>query len=161
MLRIGLLLAIGFVATLMTVSAVVAQTEGTLVYLPAQSEPHPDFSGIITYGISEPGVTYVCPEPEPYFHPTSSDPTTGCQFYSFGPPEGYECEEPTTVTSDVSGTIFNGVPASPDAVIVWEGYKCTPSTPPAPTTKADCKNGGYEQYGFRNQGQCMKYVNTN
>lgn len=29
-----------------------------------------------------------------------------------------------------------------------------------PQTKADCKNGGWEQYGFANQGQCIKFVNT-
>lgn len=23
-----------------------------------------------------------------------------------------------------------------------------------------CKNGGWEEYGFRNQGQCIRYVNT-
>ena len=29
-----------------------------------------------------------------------------------------------------------------------------------PTTKADCKNGGWMQFGFRNQGQCIRFVNT-
>ncbi len=29
-----------------------------------------------------------------------------------------------------------------------------------PQTKDDCKKGGWEQYGFRNQGQCIKFVNT-
>lgn len=29
-----------------------------------------------------------------------------------------------------------------------------------PTTKDDCKRGGWEDYGFRNQGQCIKFVNT-
>jgi hypothetical protein len=27
-----------------------------------------------------------------------------------------------------------------------------------PTTKADCKNGGWQNYGFPNQGQCIKFV---
>jgi len=27
-----------------------------------------------------------------------------------------------------------------------------------PTTKAQCKNGGYEQFGFKNQGACEKAV---
>jgi hypothetical protein len=27
-----------------------------------------------------------------------------------------------------------------------------------PTTKAQCKNGGYEQFGFANQGRCIKAV---
>ena len=29
-----------------------------------------------------------------------------------------------------------------------------------PTVKEDCKNGGWAEYGFRNQGQCVRYVNT-
>jgi hypothetical protein len=29
----------------------------------------------------------------------------------------------------------------------------------APTTKEDCKKGGYAKYGFKNQGQCIKAVN--
>ena len=29
-----------------------------------------------------------------------------------------------------------------------------------PTLKEDCKNGGWLEYGFRNQGQCIRYVNT-
>ena len=28
-----------------------------------------------------------------------------------------------------------------------------------PTTKAQCKNGGWKQFGFKNQGQCIKFVN--
>jgi hypothetical protein len=27
-------------------------------------------------------------------------------------------------------------------------------------TKADCKDGGWEAFGFKNQGQCIQYVNT-
>jgi len=29
-----------------------------------------------------------------------------------------------------------------------------------PETKDDCKKGGFAQYGFRNQGLCIQYVNT-
>ena len=29
-----------------------------------------------------------------------------------------------------------------------------------PTTKDDCKGGGWEQYGFRNQGQCVRFIET-
>ena len=28
----------------------------------------------------------------------------------------------------------------------------------SPTTKEDCKNGGYAKYGFKNQGQCITAV---
>lgn len=29
-----------------------------------------------------------------------------------------------------------------------------------PQVKDDCKDGGWEAYGFKNQGQCIKFVNT-
>ena len=29
-----------------------------------------------------------------------------------------------------------------------------------PVTKDDCKNGGWEQYGFKNQGQCVRFIET-
>jgi len=32
------------------------------------------------------------------------------------------------------------------------------STSDSPTTKEDCKNGGYAKYGFKNQGECIKAV---
>jgi hypothetical protein len=36
--------------------------------------------------------------------------------------------------------------------------QCSETTT-APTTKENCKNGGYANYGFKNQGQCIKAVN--
>ena len=36
----------------------------------------------------------------------------------------------------------------------------TDASPVDPTTKDDCKNGGWEQFGFRNQGQCVRFVET-
>ena len=30
--------------------------------------------------------------------------------------------------------------------------------PPKPQTEAECKNGGYKEFGFKNQGQCIKAV---
>lgn len=30
----------------------------------------------------------------------------------------------------------------------------------SPEVKDDCKNGGWEMYGFKNQGQCIRFVNT-
>jgi len=32
--------------------------------------------------------------------------------------------------------------------------------PTVPETKADCKNGGWRDFGYRNQGQCIKAVNA-
>jgi hypothetical protein len=31
--------------------------------------------------------------------------------------------------------------------------------PATPTSKADCKKGGYKDFGFENQGRCVAYVN--
>jgi hypothetical protein len=28
-----------------------------------------------------------------------------------------------------------------------------------PETKAECKQGGYREFGFKNQGQCVTFVN--
>jgi hypothetical protein len=35
-----------------------------------------------------------------------------------------------------------------------------PENKVGPENKDDCKNDGYEDYGFRNQGQCIRFVNT-
>lgn len=32
--------------------------------------------------------------------------------------------------------------------------------PPTPTTKEDCKNDGHLTYGFKNQGQCVRFLET-
>lgn len=31
---------------------------------------------------------------------------------------------------------------------------------PAPSTRNECKKGGWKDYGFKNQGQCIRYLNT-
>jgi hypothetical protein len=31
-------------------------------------------------------------------------------------------------------------------------------TPPTPTTQAQCRNGGWQDFGYRNQGACMSFV---
>lgn len=35
-----------------------------------------------------------------------------------------------------------------------------PTAPGDPATKEDCMNGGWEAYGFQNQGRCIQFVNT-
>jgi hypothetical protein len=35
-----------------------------------------------------------------------------------------------------------------------------PGGPVVPETKADCKDGGYEAFGFKNQGSCVAHVNS-
>ena len=36
-----------------------------------------------------------------------------------------------------------------------------PEEPELPTSKDDCKDGGYADYGFKNQGECIAWVNHN
>ena len=33
-----------------------------------------------------------------------------------------------------------------------------PASPTSPTSRNDCKNGGWAQFGFKNQGQCIRFV---
>lgn len=33
-----------------------------------------------------------------------------------------------------------------------------PAPPPSPTSKDECKDGGWRQFGFRNQGECVAFV---
>jgi len=39
-----------------------------------------------------------------------------------------------------------------DAIVV--------DAPPLPTSKEQCKHGGFTGFGFRNQGQCIAFVST-
>jgi hypothetical protein len=49
----------------------------------------------------------------------------------------------------------------PSIVISYKAGGVGEPPPPTeqPQTKEDCKNGGYEEFGFKNQGQCIKAVN--
>jgi YVTN family beta-propeller protein len=51
-----------------------------------------------------------------------------------------------TVTTTIT---VGGVPA---------GIAITPIL--RPTSKDQCKNGGWKAFGFKNQGQCIQFVNT-
>lgn len=42
----------------------------------------------------------------------------------------------------------------------WDFDWVTFQVPADASAKADCKQGGWEEFGFRNQGQCIRYVNT-
>jgi hypothetical protein len=42
----------------------------------------------------------------------------------------------------------------------WTPFPVGPLPPTDPTTRDDCKDGGWERFGFRNQGQCIRFVNT-
>lgn len=44
---------------------------------------------------------------------------------------------------------------------VGVGFDLVVSPVAAPQSKDDCRNGGYEDYGFRNQGQCIASLRAN
>jgi hypothetical protein len=62
-------------------------------------------------------------------------------------PQGVVYLDNLTVTYG-SGTVEPPPPPDPEP---------GPGDPP---TKDDCKNGGWEAWGFRNQGQCVRFIET-
>ena len=54
------------------------------------------------------------------------------------------------------GTFTNTASAgSSTGSVTFTVEGCVPTTP---TTKEQCKKGGYEEFGFKNQGQCVAFV---
>lgn len=49
---------------------------------------------------------------------------------------------------------------SVDAIDVTVMNTVVEPEPTDPVTKDECKDGGWEDFGFRNQGQCIRFVNT-
>lgn len=47
-----------------------------------------------------------------------------------------------------------------NVVVSTFGDTITYDFDPAPMVKDDCKKGGWEEYGFKNQGQCIRFVQT-
>ena len=66
-----------------------------------------------------------------------------------------------TIAEQYLGSFVNDL-AAPEAACddVQEEPEDPQDPPPAegPTSKDDCKNGGWERYGFKNQGACIKAV---
>ena len=62
-------------------------------------------------------------------------------------------------TTGGEGPFITGL--SPSIVISYQGRWCrgTASSYRAATAKEECKKGGYEEFGFKNQGRCIKAVN--
>ncbi len=66
-----------------------------------------------------------------------------------------------TSTSDVglSGYLDNVVTDTDSGVTIYD-FDPAVVVPPTATKKNDCKLGGYTTYGFKNQGQCVRFVET-
>jgi hypothetical protein len=57
----------------------------------------------------------------------------------------------TSAPADCSGGSVSGFPLDGRAVVF--------DAKPLPTTKDQCKGDGWKQFGFKNQGQCIAFVN--
>jgi len=68
-----------------------------------------------------------------------------------------DAEMAVTIIDTATNSIVTQIPLTLPTLGVAFG-----TLPPVPHSKDDCKNSGYQQFsvlGFRNQGQCVKYVN--
>jgi hypothetical protein len=50
---------------------------------------------------------------------------------------------------------------SAPAPVCTGGEEPPPEEPEMPVSKDDCRDGGYARYGFKNQGECIAWVNRN
>jgi len=90
---------------------------------------------------------------------TVSDGSTSAQLDLTGDASAFDTELPGPPTTWTSGQLqLGGITANLTAL------QDTPfggePTVTDPTTKDDCKKGGYEDFGFKNQGQCVRFVET-
>ncbi len=93
------------------------------------------------------------------------DPTTGAATYTFNAATiaagGAQVPVPTGTITSVD--VLLDVQGSADLTnITFNGVAQVPAvTTTGPTTKSDCKHGGYKNFtnpSFKNQGQCVSYV---
>ena len=61
-------------------------------------------------------------------------------------------------SADVAAAISGEVPIPEE---LEELVEATPPVSGAPASKDDCMSGGWESYGFTNQGACISWYNTN
>jgi hypothetical protein len=74
---------------------------------------------------------------------------------SYGVIRGTASAVPEFSTGAIPG--WEAFPSGPTGVLY--DFTITPATTD-PQNKDQCKNGGWESYGFSNQGQCIRFVNT-
>jgi hypothetical protein len=72
----------------------------------------------------------------------------------------YTCVNNSTTQIEISASEYVEVRlafgAEKDERFDWTRFE----VPPGPQTKEECMNGGWESFGFPNQGQCIQFVNT-
>lgn len=72
----------------------------------------------------------------------------------------YTCVNNSTTDLDLSASAYVEVRmvfgAESDERFDWTRFEVLPDA----QTSADCKDGGWEAYGFANQGQCVRFIQT-
>ena len=72
----------------------------------------------------------------------------------------YVCEKNTSDTLTIHANSYVEVRmvfgAETDERFDWTRFDVLPDA----QSKDDCKNGGWEAFGFRNQGQCVRFIET-
>ena len=72
----------------------------------------------------------------------------------------YTCENNSSSTLTIEANEYVEVRmafgAESDERFDWTRFNVIPDA----QTREDCRDGGWEAYGFRNQGQCIRFVNT-
>lgn len=85
------------------------------------------------------------------------DPATNT--WSVGDPMLTARQAPHIATGNGSIYVSAGY-GTTGSVNVNETFEPTPPPPSQPTTKEQCLKGGWQGFGFSNQGQCVRYVQT-
>ena|SRR5215208_1682317 len=88
-----------------------------------------------------------------------SEPIRASSKLAFSRVQGpYPLDDVSVYTINVDGSgltrLTSDAPSSREFVTDWQPLP----GPTGPKTKADCKNGGYKDFGFKNQGECIKAV---
>jgi hypothetical protein len=82
-------------------------------------------------------------------------------FYSVVTNANNPCEGTLYVETSmgfVNSGPLGGDPGNPEGDMIFATYVTPTPANTTPTTKADCKKGGYKDFGFKNKGWCIKAV---
>lgn len=110
----------------------------TITFDPTQSYPVTTRGGVSAS-------PYTCPSVPADMDNLSSGSTIRMVAMNVGDTSGND--------QDLDGYYDNVVVSLDDGTTIYDFE-------PSPAEKGDCKKGGWEDYGFKNQGQCIQYVNT-
>jgi hypothetical protein len=76
------------------------------------------------------------------------------------PPTTTTVKPTTTTLAPTTTTVPESSSLPPTTTTTVPGSTTTTTPSGAPTSKQQCMNDGWQSFGFRNQGQCIAFVNT-